>query len=161
MLTVEEWSPETLPKLNEVGKNKKERRQLTGMTETTNISWQWSKMGRKTTPANMEKTRHAGMGTKVPTAKAKISDKLASVMDGPTSTSALLMRSSKVNSNGCRFTACTNIHMLSTPTWLRRQRENMSDNNFHQRTNILKLNKMVITTFVPFYVTKDWYQENQ
>lgn len=67
-------------------------------------------------PANIEKTRHAGIGIKLPTANAKTSDKLASVMDGPTSTSALLIRLSKGNSSDCRFMACTNIHMLSTPT---------------------------------------------
>lgn len=64
----------------------------------------------------MEKTRHAGIGIKLPTAKAKTSEILASVMDGPTSTSALLIRPSNGNSDGCLFTACTNIHMLSTPT---------------------------------------------
>ena len=64
----------------------------------------------------MEKTRQAGIGMKLPTAKARISEKLASVIDGPTSPSALLIRSSKGNSKDCRFTACTNIHMLSTPT---------------------------------------------
>jgi hypothetical protein len=71
---------------------------------------------KKFLPANMEKTRQAGIGMKLPTAKARISDKLASVIDGPTSPSALLIRSSKGNSNDCRFTACTNIHILSTPT---------------------------------------------
>lgn len=65
----------------------------------------------------MENTRQAGIGIKVPTANARTSDRLASVMDGPTSTSALLIRSSRSNSNGCRFTACTSIHILSTPTW--------------------------------------------
>lgn len=64
----------------------------------------------------MEKTRQAGIGMKLPTANARISDKLANVMDGPTSASALLIRISKGNSSGCRFTACTRIHMLSTPT---------------------------------------------
>lgn len=53
----------------------------------------------------MEKIRHAGIGTKAPTAKAKTSDKLANVMDGPTSTSAELIRSSKETSRGCLFTA--------------------------------------------------------
>lgn len=64
----------------------------------------------------MEKTRQAGIGIKLPTANAKTSDRLASVMEGPTSTSALLIRPSNGNSNGCRLTACTSIHMLSTPT---------------------------------------------
>jgi hypothetical protein len=64
----------------------------------------------------MEKTRHAGIGIKLPTANARISDKLASVIDGPTSCSALLILSSIANSIDWRFTACTNIHMLSTPT---------------------------------------------
>lgn len=53
----------------------------------------------------MEKTRHAGIGMKLPTAKAKTSDRLASVIEGPTSTSALLMRPSNGNSSGCLFTA--------------------------------------------------------
>lgn len=43
----------------------------------------------------MENTRQAGIGIKLPTAKANTSDKLARVIDGPTSTSALLMRPSK------------------------------------------------------------------
>ena len=47
----------------------------------------------------MEKTRQAGIEMKLPTANAIISDKLASVMDGPTSTSALLIRCSKGNSS--------------------------------------------------------------
>lgn len=64
----------------------------------------------------MEKTRQAGIGMKLPTANARISDKLASVMDGPTSTSALLIFSSIGNSKDCLFTACTSIHILSTPT---------------------------------------------
>lgn len=64
----------------------------------------------------MENTRQAGMGIKLPTAKAKTSERLANVMDGPTSTSALLIRPSKGNSKGCRLTACTRIHILSTPT---------------------------------------------
>lgn len=68
-------------------------------------------------PANIEKTRHAGMGIKLPIAKAITSDKLARVIDGPTSVSALLIRSSKSNSSGCRLIAWTRIHMLSTPTW--------------------------------------------
>lgn len=67
-------------------------------------------------PANIEKTRHAGIGIKLPTANAKTSDRLASVMEGPTSTSALLIRPSRGNSNGCRLTAFTSMHMLSTPT---------------------------------------------
>lgn len=67
-------------------------------------------------PANIEKIRQAGMGMKAPIAKARISETLASVIDGPTSTSELLILSSKVESDGWRFTACTNIHMLSTPT---------------------------------------------
>ena len=86
---------------------------MTKMTSILGSEVIWRKIF---SPANMEKTRHAGIGTKVPTAKAKISDKLANVMEGPTSTSAQLMRSSRDNSYGCRFTACTNIHMLSTPT---------------------------------------------
>lgn len=53
----------------------------------------------------MEKTRHAGMEIKLPTANAKTSDKLANVIDGPTSTSALLIRTSKGNSCCCLFTA--------------------------------------------------------
>lgn len=64
----------------------------------------------------MEKTRQAGIGMKLPTAKAKTSDMLARVIDGPTSTRALLIRSSKGNSKDCRFMDCTNIHILSTPT---------------------------------------------
>lgn len=67
-------------------------------------------------PANIENTRHAGIGMKLPTANAKTSDRLASVIDGPTSTRALLIRPSKGNSNGWRLTACTKIHILSTPT---------------------------------------------
>jgi hypothetical protein len=58
---------------------------------------------------------------KLPAANAKTSDRLASVMDGPTSTRALLIRPSSGNSNGCRLTACTNMHMLSTPTWYDRE----------------------------------------
>lgn len=46
----------------------------------------------------MEKTRHAGIGIKLPTANARTSDKLASVMEGPTSMRALLIRCSKGNS---------------------------------------------------------------
>lgn len=64
----------------------------------------------------MEKTRHAGIETNDPTANARISDKLASVMDGPTSPIALLICSSIGKSEGCRFTASMIIHMLSTPT---------------------------------------------
>lgn len=66
----------------------------------------------------MEKTRHAGIETKLPTAKARTSDKLARVIEGPTSTRALLIRSSNGELNGCLFTACTKIHILSTPTWI-------------------------------------------
>lgn len=65
----------------------------------------------------MEKTRHAGIEMKPPTANARTSDKLASVIEGPTSTSALLIRSSRDSTRACRFTAFTSIHMLSTPTW--------------------------------------------
>jgi hypothetical protein len=59
----------------------------------------------KNLPANMEKTRHAGMEIKLPAANAKTSDKLANVIDGPTSTSALLILLSKGNSSSCLFTA--------------------------------------------------------
>lgn len=64
----------------------------------------------------MEKTRHAGIGMKLPTAKARTSDRLARVIEGPTSTSALLTLPSIGKSRGCRLKACTKIHMLSTPT---------------------------------------------
>lgn len=64
----------------------------------------------------MEKTRHAGIEMNEPTAKARISDKLASVMEGPTSPSAVLIRSSIGKLVDCRFMACTSIHILSTPT---------------------------------------------
>lgn len=64
----------------------------------------------------MEKTRHAGIETNDPTANARISDKLASVIEGPTSPIALLICSSTGKPEGCRFTASTIIHMLSTPT---------------------------------------------
>ena len=53
----------------------------------------------------MENTRIAGMEIKLPTANAKTSETLANVIDGPTSTSALLTRPSKGNSSGCLFTA--------------------------------------------------------
>ena len=59
----------------------------------------------KNLPANMENTRQAGMEIKHPTANAKTSDKLANVIDGPTSMRALLIRSSKGNSGCCLFTA--------------------------------------------------------
>jgi len=59
----------------------------------------------KNLPANMEKTRQAGMEMKLPAANAKTSDKLANVIDGPTSSSALLIRLSKGNSRCCLFTA--------------------------------------------------------
>lgn len=71
----------------------------------------------------MENTRHAGIGIKLPTANARTSDRLASVIDGPTSTSALLIRPSKGNSIGCLLTAFTNIHILSTPTWYENRSE--------------------------------------
>lgn len=64
----------------------------------------------------MEKTRHAGIEMKDPTAKARTSDTLASVMEGPTSPRALLIRSSSGKLADCLFIACTSIHMLSTPT---------------------------------------------
>lgn len=64
----------------------------------------------------MENTRHAGMGVKLPTANARTSERLARVIDGPTSTSASLIFSSKGKSDGLRLTACTRMHMLSTPT---------------------------------------------
>lgn len=64
----------------------------------------------------MEKTRQAGIGMKLPTANTKTSDRLARVMDGPTSTSALLILPSRGMSKGCRLTECTNMHILSTPT---------------------------------------------
>ncbi|KAJ0917000.1 hypothetical protein HanPSC8_Chr06g0268321 [Helianthus annuus] len=53
---------------------------------------------------------------KLPTANAKTSDKLARVIDGPTSASALLIRPSNGNSTCCLLTACTRMHILSTPT---------------------------------------------
>lgn len=80
----------------------------------------------------MEKTRQAGIGIKLPTANAKTSDKLASVMDGPTSTSALLIRVSKGNSSCCRLTACTSIHILSTPTCYSR-----GENNYMLQQNLM------------------------
>jgi hypothetical protein len=45
------------------------------------------------------------MEIKLPAANAKTSDKLANVIDGPTSTSALLILLSKGNSSSCLFTA--------------------------------------------------------
>uniref|UniRef100_A0A7C8ZWA3 Uncharacterized protein n=1 Tax=Opuntia streptacantha TaxID=393608 RepID=A0A7C8ZWA3_OPUST len=74
------------------------------------------KSRRTASAANIENTRTAGIGMNVPTANANTSDRLASVIDGPTSTKALLMRPSKGNSSDCLLTACTNMHMLSTPT---------------------------------------------
>jgi len=59
----------------------------------------------KSLPANMENTRIAGMGIKLPTANATTSETLANVIDGPTSTSALLIRPSMGNSSRCLFTA--------------------------------------------------------
>lgn len=98
----------------------------------------------------MEKTRHAGIGIKVPTANARTSDRLASVMDGPTSTSALLIRSSKGNSIGCRLTACTSIHILSTPTCYDHRLRNFTSYNRNQeqknqeKTNIWKVKETEI-----------------
>jgi hypothetical protein len=60
----------------------------------------------------MENTRHVGIEIKLPTANTKTSYRLARVMDGPTSTSALLILPSKGNSNGCRLTTCINIHII-------------------------------------------------
>lgn len=88
------------------------------------IYYLYIKENKNILPANMENTRHAGIGIKLPTANAKTSDRLASVIDGPTSTSALLIRPSSGSSNGCRLTACTNMHMLSTPTWCDRGSDN-------------------------------------
>lgn len=67
-------------------------------------------------PANMEKTRQAGIGVKVPTVKARTSAKLASEIDGPTSASARPTRDSSGEFRSCRFRAFTRMHILSTPT---------------------------------------------
>jgi hypothetical protein len=67
-------------------------------------------------PANIENTLQAGIGVIIPTAKARLSAKLASVIDGPISAKALPTRISVGRYISCRFTACTMMHMLSTPT---------------------------------------------
>lgn len=55
-------------------------------------------MDKQEQPANIENTRHAGIEMMLPIAKASTSDRLANVIDGPTSTRALLRRSSIGNS---------------------------------------------------------------
>ncbi len=73
-------------------------------------------------PAKREKTLHAGIGVNEPTAKARTSAKLASVIEGPTSASASPTRVSSSKFRSWRFNAFTKMHILSTPTCNHRKR---------------------------------------
>lgn len=120
-------------------------------------------------PAKREKTLQAGIGVNDPTAKARTSAKLASVIEGPTSAKASPTRVSSGKFRSCRFKAFTKIHMLSTPTCHHKNRmlhlqlmlrrlqfivKEMQPRNFtHMHTRKKKKRKVV----VPYRKNKERY----